>query len=293
MRFRNPWSTEAEIAALTRESLESLGWEVHPECGGWDLLAVATKEVEVPWYGDLRVGDVLGVECKLDAGTVAGLESLLRQTLWMPIQDCQVAIPWRAPGDPEPDPPVIDFLRPRSGPHFRAIVAARIAGGETWRGMGVLAIEAAAKTWNREGWEPIPTGWRRRTVDEIAERLSAGWGCNNLPRRQPQRTPKVPKVVVDVPAGVPSPQTSSPWKVSAVEVMLKLRAGELMTSKQIREMGIDHRRLRQMDWIEDSGERDGRAYLWRAADPGQCDPPPPDLQWPEIATALRKKQEAA
>lgn len=67
LRFKNPWDTEEQIAAATREALEATGWEVHPESCGWDLLAVA-KTVKTSLRGDVRRGDTLGVECKLDAG---------------------------------------------------------------------------------------------------------------------------------------------------------------------------------------------------------------------------------
>lgn len=295
MRFRNPWDSEAEIADATRAALESLGWEVHPECGGWDLLAVAV-EVKAPWHGDLRRGDVLGVECKLDAGTVAGLESLLRQTLWSPVRDHQLEFGWRDPASPIPEPPVVDFMRPRSGPHFRAVVSARIAARETWYGHGVMTVEVAEQTRSGDRYSE-PDGWGRLTAEQIAAWFrDARWGAGQFPRRQPQSPPRVPKVVVDVPAGVPSPQTSSPWKVAAVEVMLKLRAGETMTSAEIGAMGINSRRLIDTGCIVDSGQRRGRAYLWTAGE-GHArygrEGLPPDLRWPEIAEALRRKGVAA
>jgi hypothetical protein len=305
LRFRNPWDSEAEIADATRAALESLGWEVHPECGGWDLLAVARK-VKVPWYGDLRPGDTLGIECKLDAGTVTGLESLLRQTLWSPVGD----LPFdkvgtgldrqqaRDKGEALPSPPVVDFMRPMGGPHFRAVVAARISGLETWKDQCVLTVTAAIRESHYDAGTGVRVidGWRRLTAEEFSRSLDPAWGSTMLPRREPQSPPRVPKVVVDVPAGVPSPQTSSPWKVAAVEVMLKLRAGEPMTSAEIQAMGINPRRLIDTGCIVDSGQRRGRAYLWTAGDghaPYGREGVPPDLRWPEIAEALRRKGVAA
>ena len=283
MRFKNPWSTEEEIAAATREALEMLGWTVHPESCGWDLFAIAGESVEVPSYGRIEPGDTLGIECKLDAGTAAGVSSLLRQALWKPTD--------HVTGDYETQPPV-DFLRPPSGPHFRAVVSARRSAGEIWRNHGILAVVCATSEIEYKGFNPVQQPWRRLTVDELSRRFSPAWGSPGLPRLQPVKVPKAPRIVVDVPAGVPSPQTSSKWKIAAVEATLALRAGSL-TTKEIEAFGVSFSLFRANGWLKDTGRRQGRAYLWTVGSPQtgfpKFEPRLPDEQWPEIAKALENE----
>lgn len=206
-------------------------------------------------------------------GTVAGFESLIRQAAWMPANETRP----------------VDFLRPRSGPNFRMVVSARLAGMEFWRGHGIATVVVAQEVMAWEALERINQGWCRKTVEDIVQRLDwIYWGSRSCPRREPRRPLKTPKVVVNVPAGVPSPQTSSPWKIAAVEVMLELRKRH-MTSAEIQAMGINPQTFRQRGWIQDSGERRGRAYLWTAGEPSGRQSPCPDEQWPEIVEALRDK----
>lgn len=259
-RFVNPWSSEEEIAAVTRQALESLGWIVHPETGGFDLLAVAGEDCRTQ---HAQAGDILGVECKLDAGTLAGVESLLRQVLPTP------KLPPRR---------LADLYRPEFGVHFRAAVSARFRCEEVFRRYGVTLVEAARWRWCGSRC------FERVTV----ERLVRHDFISLWPRFAPERTPYIPEIVIDVPAGVPSPQTSSKWKVAAVRIMLRL-ANELLTSDDFRAVGLNPGTFRQQGWIADSGIRKGRAYLWTIGADWRKDNPPPHLRYPEIVTALRAK----
>jgi hypothetical protein len=260
-RWTNPFTTEAEIATLTRSTLESIGWIVHPETGGFDLLAVATERVRMH---RVQVGDVLGVECKLDAGTLAGVESLLRQTLPKP-----------PPPRWQEHEPEWNFYAPSFGVHWRAAVSARFRCAEIFRRWGVAPVEAATYSGERHSLESFVRVFHLPGI-----------------RFRPAKTPWVPEVVIDVPAGVPSPQTSSAWKVAAVRTMLRLEAGELLTSEDFRAVGLNPGTFSERKWIADSGKRKGRSYLWTVGLGKKGWGPPPHLAHPEIAAALRAKDAA-
>lgn len=250
-RFRNPFRSEQEVAALVRQRLEVLGWIVHPECCGWDLLAVSET---VP--GVFR-GDLLGVECKLDAGTASGYASVLRQALPA----------WVDPRRPYGQPP--------RGPHYRAVASPRFADVTPFHVFGIAAwklarcrhdLRTGSWTWEIEPEHSLPLGTRFL----------------------PDQPPLPPEIVIDVPAGVPSPQTSSRWKIAAVRMMLRLRDGGA-TCHDFRAADLAFSTFRQRGWIQDSGRKVGRAVVW-IADDGRPGDPPPDQKWPQIVAALEAIQ---
>lgn len=267
-RFRNPFTTEAEIAAVVREALESLGWTVYPEACGWDLFAVHRAGLS-----PVKPGDTMGIECKLDAGTASGLDSLLRQSL---------PLPFRHAGPRGRQS--YDFFAPPHGPHFRAVASARIAGREAFRGLGVATWELATCPVVWRGYEQRYEGWQRLDPYQAEAKLR-----HPGTRVEPVKPPTPPEIVIDVPAGVPSPQTSSAWKIKAVRLMLRLRDGERLTSADFDEVGVNVSRFRSMKWAVPTGEMDGRRQVLAAGD-GYDWSEPPDRRWPEIAEALRAKE---
>lgn len=158
-------------------------------------------------------------------------------------------------------------IESRVGPHWRMAVAARIADPGLFERLGVVPIELRQKP---RGEEPRYLFWKFYCAQRFDSQLP----------------PAEPEILIDVPAGVPSPRTSSVWKIDAVRLAMRLRAGELMTTADIEAQGISFTRARFM--LDDSGERRGRAYLWRMAD---VDGVAFDDQWPEIRDALRAKDE--
>lgn len=281
--FRNPWQTETELAAEVKSALEALGWEVHPECHGYDLFAYATEQIAYGPRCRVAPGDTLAVEVKLDAGTVCGLESLLLQILPFPPAALACGETYR-------------YWRPERGAHYLAVASARIAAETTFNQLGVatwmLSRLAAPPHLSPGGFD-----YYYAEVDErIWTRCSGQVARDRIlqlgQRFEPRQVPHRPELVVHVPAGVPSPRTSSAWKVAAVRLMLRLRAGELLTSEDFAEAGVNINRFRQSRWIRDSGQRKGRLYLYTAGD-GTNYSAPPDEQWPEIVEALRAKDEVA
>ncbi|MEO1368072.1 MAG: hypothetical protein AAFX50_12930 [Acidobacteriota bacterium] len=156
-------------------------------------------------------------------------------------------------------------IESRTGPHWRMAVSARIADAGLFEQLGVVPVELREKSLAQN---PRPLFWRFFGSYRFESELA----------------PEEPELLIDVPAGVPSPRSSGLWKINAVRLALRLRAGEVMTTAEIEAQGVSFGRARFM--LEDSGRRRGRAYLWRMAD---VDGFAFDDRWPEIRDALRAK----
>lgn len=73
----------------------------------------------------------------------------------------------------------------------------------------------------------------------------------------PPRRCKLPDMVPDVPAGVPSPVRMTQWKAGALKVLAHIEAHGFITAKQVKDYGIDSRRFCASDgWLKSIG--DGR-----------------------------------
>lgn len=93
-----------------------------------------------------------------------------------------------------------------------------------------------------------------------------------------------PDVVVDVPAGVPSPLTTTPWKVNAVRfcLLVKNQMKNKVTSAEFADNGISMTSWRKFGWIEDTGKKAGRRKIYRITDKA------PHIKWPHVTEALEK-----
>lgn len=279
-RFKNPFSAESQVAELVRAALETNGWVVHPESCGWDLLAVATDRVKKMWDRQPTVGDTLGVETKLDAGTATGIASLMGQALVDIRSQAQRRAGWASSRRQGVS---FDYLAPEAGPNWRAIAAPRIAG--PWSKLGIAAWEVSVFGVGSDETRRQP--WRRMTVGEAAKRCHLFEAL----RFSPDRPAAPPELVIDVPAGVPSPQTSSKWKIAAVGMCLRLRAGENITSRDFEAAGVNIQRFREKGWIVDRGFRSGRFILWSYPEGNNVfREKPPDQQWPDIAARLNARE---
>ena len=88
------------------------------------------------------------------------------------------------------------------------------------------------------------------------------------------RTPCwLPPVVPRHAAGLPSPQSLTPWKVKAIQLCNLLDTGALVTRKEIHDLNLDPRLWIDMKWIVETDEKRGRSSLLKKAD----DPGP---KWP-------------
>lgn len=263
--LKRPYASEAELCGHVREAAEIMGFDVYPEAGGADLLMVAKRDISARWStcrngadqrAEILRGDVILVEAKLRA-----CPEVLAQARWLNSRDPQ----WHAKiGRPEPN--------------YRAIAVptASVAWLEISQCLNIAVLETYF-------FNHAKREWQRRSPETIYQALSA------IDRRDPDVRIEPPPIKVETPAGVPCPRRFSTWKLNAVRLALRLRAGELMTSKQIKEAGISMSHAR--DWVIDSGTRDGRFHVYRLhPDPlGRL----PDERYPEIVEALRHEKKAA
>lgn len=115
-RFKNPYSDENEMLVAFSDALKAKGWLVFPETGGFDLLLVATDEVEAV---GVKPGDQVGVE-----GKRAGNLKLLTQA--------------------RPQP------RARKGPHYHLAIVPRATPefAELAMALRIMVVEACTYRWS-------------------------------------------------------------------------------------------------------------------------------------------------
>lgn len=271
------WESEAAIGEVVVSLLRELGWNVYAETHGFDIFAVATTVADCP------VGRQMGVELKLDAGTLAGWTKLCRQII-----PCGEGVAWKRAR-------AIPVFR--KGPEMRLAVSTRFADPNLLRDAGILVVHVSkheplgVATWRRGKRRkgPMVAADRAEIKSELA--MLALWN----PPLHPGEPLPVPELEIDVPAGVPSPKTASAWKIKVVRAYQRLAAGELLDAV---ELGGLRDVMWRNGWIVDSGrsryrsELGGRARKLYAVGAGTADSPPPTEQWPEIVEALRAKDAA-
>ncbi len=114
---------------------------------------------------------------------------------------------------------------------------------------------------------------------------------------RPSRACWMPPVPINVPAGVPSPASISPWKVAAVQLCLRLRQRGFVTSRDFSEFKIAFSPAWRNNWLQAWGRISMPSAKGRAAMLMRYIPRPgaklPDVLFPEIATALQTMKAAA
>lgn len=103
----------------------------------------------------------------------------------------------------------------------------------------------------------------------------------NARRRVTTQRCWVPEVEIIVPAGVPSPRTVSPWKMGAVKLCARLRAGEELTRKDFADLGIRLDKWVQVRWIDRVPGSKPARYTMHGQGARL-----PDVGYPEIVAAL-------
>ncbi|MCY1301540.1 hypothetical protein D9M70_511610 [compost metagenome] len=227
------------------------GWTCYPETADFDVLVVHED------------GRQIGVEAKLKLN--AKVADQILPSDWEARSDC--------PG-PDHRMVIVGTITEASAGIVRLLelcgvavlkpdMRHRYSGSRTEGGRrleSVYAPDFGLRDWLRQG-QP----WRLHMHD---------W---NPPERC-----KVPIVVPDVPAGVPSPLRFTPWKEAALRVLIKLRQQGFITAKQIAEHGIS-----PTAWT-----RGDRAWLRKGEKQGQWveteNLPPFDKQHPEAYAKLEQ-----
>lgn len=247
-----PFRTEEELCAAFAPVARAAGWDVHSEVNGTDMLLVATATCSTEQL-EARGTGAPG-RCVVAPGTQLVVEAKLRGNFDVLVQ----ALP--------PDPyrrNAADFyaaLVPTAPSGFRA-VASRC---------GVNTIEAAR-------WD----GWNEKWV--LNPQLDF---LNYRHVRTPGQKPRwVPPVLVEAPAGQPSPRSLTPWKLAAVRLCLEFEGRDIHAS-DFKAAGIDMKRWRDHGWLVNTGRKAGRKATYRLCGPDHT-PKRPDMDYPEIAAALQ------
>ncbi len=250
--------TEADLCAAFRDQLEP-GWRVYPEFAfgseSWDMLLVL-ESLREPTAEEARRDkwrERRG-RAPLEIGTQVGIEAKLRG-------GCPVleqALP-------------ADFwdVEEQAGPDFRAVLVPKASRDfcAIAARLGLVVLETEPRTNSYLG--PDAARLERHLRD-----------CACWPH---EKRHKLPEIVVDGPAGVPSPVQMTRWRIQAIRLCIRLRDRGWVARQDFRELGISpttwyHR------WLE-KGEKDGRRQRWVAMDGFE----PFDERHPDAAQQLREK----
>ncbi len=249
------FKSEAEMCDSFADAARAAGWTVYPETGGWDMLLVGTPEtVGARGRGILRTASALpspvmiGVQAKLHPNVSVLAQAIGRMSAFRLDR-----------GMPDED-----------GPHVRAVLVPKATPG--FRDVARLCRLHVFESRLRE----YPTRLEWDGLDHLYPGVL----------RESKRLPYLPPVVPDLPAGVPSPTTLGPWKVSAFALCRTLRARGYVTSADAKTASavpggcrLDIKSWVQRGWLVDTGEKDGRLTKY-AVGPGEK---LPDEQWPRLA----------
>jgi len=220
--------TEADLCVAFMEQFNSInGWTCYPETAGFDILVVHED------------GRQIGVEAKLKLNSKVADQIL---------------------------PDSWEIRNGNPGPDHRMV----IVGDLTDSSLGIAKMLAALGVLvlcPHMGHRYLGAGRLESFPDfqlssKLMHRGSGYFGDPHLCDWNPTERCAVPCVVPDVPAGVPSPLRLTPWKESAIKVMIILRRQGYITAKQITEQGISpsvwtqgpkawlEKGLKQGHWIE-------------------------------------------
>lgn len=221
--------TEAEICDIFRTAAEGDGWVVYPEIGQWDLLLVWSGD-HPQWRGTP----------KIDPGTQIGIEAKLRANVDALAQCIE---------------------RPKTtGPDYRAVLAPRV--GASFR---TVAKALSVATYSIAGNTPKPDG----DLDSDLVYMSRGGIRQPIMappmdlQWHPKRRHKLPPIVPTFSGGEASPRSLTRWRISALRIMARLRAGEEMSAADFRAAGTDHRIWVQYGWVLRSRIGKDRRFFYR------------------------------
>lgn len=254
MAERKFTGSEAELCAAFIEQFNALeGWTCYPETAGFDILVVHED------------GRQIGVEAKLKLN--AKVVDQILPDAW--------AVRAGAPG-----------------PDHRLV----LVGDITDASLGIKRLlEACGVAVIYPRMSSMPKPGTRFEYDYLPDfqlrywmtRGDGRWGEPHLCDWNPPERCKVPCVVPDVPAGVPAPLRFTPWKESALKVLIQLREQGYITAKQITAHGIS-----PSVWIQGPTAwlaKNGTLGQWVATDRL----PAFDKQHPEAYAKLQAMHEQA
>lgn len=175
-----------------------------------------------------------------------------------------------------------------TGPDYHAVLVPKASGDfhAVARSLRIWVIE-----WDRVsmifGGRPIRHRLLRQFATQL-DQLRPHWHDAKRWHHGKQHEPP-PVEELNAPAGVPSPSGLTWWKVQAIKLCLRLETNGYVTTSDFKALGISAGATWINRWIEWDGTKLGRHHRYVAiAKPMD---PRPDTLHPEVATALREKEE--
>ena len=233
-----PKITEADLCAAFTVRARACGWEVYAETGGWDLLLV--------WTGDAPAPVRAGAWTQPIDGPIAGFQgaSLAADDFGLCPGD-QWGIHAKLRGGTEVINQALQGLRfldyagsqPDAAPDFRGVLIPEKSGQ-------VRAICDALRLDVQTPPESRPYDAEREDAEQIV-----------IPPRFRWRTAKrhaLPPIVPSFVGGHPCPKALTRWRLGALRVAVRLRAGEHLTTADFRAAGVSHSLFVQRRWVQRS-----------------------------------------
>lgn len=212
--------TEAELCDAFAEIARTRGWDVYPECGGFDLLLVWNATVMPQGWGRLRLPNA-------PAGFQVGVEAKLRPN----VEVLEQAASRIAYGAAAPDAGAV--LVPQATRDFAAL-------GRRLR-LHVFALADLVGDRHRRG------GLNEPFVVEPE---------NGAGEARPRVT--LPPIPLQGSGGQASPRVLSPWRVAALRLVIELRAKGSITRAEAKAIGIDPSHWVTRGWLRTDGQRPAR-----------------------------------
>lgn len=259
-RRTSAWASEHAMCSEFRRRAEVAGWQVHPETGGCDLLMVATIEHVGRAGQRIQPGDVMAVEAKLQASM-----HLLVQAM--------------PPGQGLASSP------PKDAADFYAVlVPGHVVTGDfaaVASRLGIHVIRCPDPIVDDE--PPRFAQYREGAWDAVFHNIYAGLASAPRFDRGARARVWYPDAVVNTPAGVPSPRTTSRRKVDMVRFAMARAPGDTFDSRAMRDAGVNPQVAEAMGWTR-YVRKDGRRHVYELV---ECDNPNrPEHRWPRIAEAM-------
>lgn len=166
------------------------------------------------------------------------------------------------------------------GPKWKMVVA-DTASAEFLRIAQELGIAVATHRWRTTSY-----GNRSRY-----ERWKHPFNFYPYWKEFPCRAMTLPKIVPDLPAGVPSPRSLTLWREKALLLCIKARKQGFLTSKDFESTGMSITRWVKLGWLRDSGDKvEDSSISKRPIKKYVIDDSknPPDHGWEDISRQLEE-----
>lgn len=244
--IKEAFVSEAALCDVLAAAVRANGWRWYPETSGWDALIVLPDGVQV------------GVEAKRIPNVKVLVQALpdLTPRGW-PAR--------KVLASEQPGPDVRAVLVPDCDAVFRSL--AEHLGLLVLRGS---VLRGDVKVWfNYDGTRGSGTFGGETYLARVVE---------DAPRFPHSRREWVPPFEPEGSAGVPSPSSVTPWRISAAKLCAEIRAGLTPTAKELEARGMSVSRWRT--WLDPVEGTRPRRYVLR--DGTYL----PDTDFPEVARGL-------